>query len=188
MRSLHRRMRLFRMLDWLRKIAVRKWNTWRLRAAGVQMGSNLVLEGSVSVGHGESVIPGDNVRLGDRVYLGVWPQGRLTIGDNSYLGRGSTVLAYEKVTIGDNCLLAPHTYITDVNHGFAQGAIIRQQEYSSAPVVIGDDVWFGSGVKVLPGVHIGDGAVVGAGAVVSHDIEAQAIAIGVPARTIRHRT
>ena len=139
------------------------------------------------VSHGANVVLGDGVRLGDGVFLGAFAGGRLEIGSKSYLGRGSTILAYERVTIGADCLLAPYTYITDVNHGFESGALIRLQEYSSEPVSIGDDVWFGAGVKVMPGASVGDGAVIGAGAVITKSIGAQAIAVGVPAREVRKR-
>lgn len=57
----------------------------------------------------------------------------------------------------------------------------------NAPIVIGNDVWIGANVVVLPGVKIGDGAVVAAGAVVTHDIESYAIVGGVPAKLIRYR-
>lgn len=180
-------LRLFRTLDRLRAIWVHKWNLWRLRAAGVTLGGDLKLEGSVHVACGRSVTLGRGVRLGDGVYLGAWSRGRLDVGDHSYLGRGAMVLAYEKVTIGSHCLLAPYTYITDVNHGFVAGSPIHTQQYTSQPVSIGDGVWFGAGVKVLPGVTIGDGAVVGAGAVVTHDIPPHAVAAGVPAKVIRQR-
>lgn len=166
---------------------LRRWNIWRLKAAGVQFGKHIVLEGSVRLSGRGKVVLGDHVRLGDGVYLMVWPDATLQIGSHSYLGRGSTVLCYERVEIGDNCLLAPYTYITDVNHGFEAGQLIRQQAYSAKPVHIGDDVWFGVAVKVMPGATVGDGAVIGAGAVITGDIELQSIAVGVPAREVRKR-
>ena len=55
------------------------------------------------------------------------------------------------------------------------------------PVIIGNDVWIGDRVTILPGVRIGDGCIVGAGAVVTHDIPAFAIAAGNPAKVVRYR-
>ena len=55
------------------------------------------------------------------------------------------------------------------------------------PVVIGNDVWIGANVIILPGIHIGDGAVLAAGAVVTKNIDDYAIVGGVPAKVIRYR-
>ena len=56
------------------------------------------------------------------------------------------------------------------------------------PVIIGDDVWIGGRVIILPGVTIGNGAIVGAGAVVTRDVPEYAIVGGVPAKVIKMRT
>jgi maltose O-acetyltransferase len=61
----------------------------------------------------------------------------------------------------------------------------RDKLEGTAPITLGDNVWLGGGVIVLPGVSIGDNTVVGAGAVVSRDLPANVIAAGVPARVTR---
>ena len=53
------------------------------------------------------------------------------------------------------------------------------------PIRVGNDVWFGAGVQVMPGVMVGDGCVIGAGSVVTHDIPAGSVAVGNPCRVIR---
>lgn len=94
----------------------------------------------------------------------------------------------QSVEIGDNTSIAANCYIIDSNHGIEKGKLIREQKSAvKGPVVIGEDVWLGAGVKVLSGVHIGNGAVIGAGAVVNSDIPENAVAVGVPARVIRYR-
>jgi len=55
----------------------------------------------------------------------------------------------------------------------------------SRPIVIGDNVWLGSGAIVLPGVTIGENTVVGAGAVVPRDLPPNVVAVGNPARVVR---
>jgi acetyltransferase-like isoleucine patch superfamily enzyme len=123
---------------------------------------------------------------GKDVYLGAWPEGGLVVGDHSYIGRWTVILAHQSVVIGNDCLIAPGCHITDVNHGIAQGELIRKQSLVSKPVRIGNDVWVGAGCSMLPGVTIGDGAVIGARAVVTHDIPAGAIAVGSPAKVIKY--
>ena len=56
----------------------------------------------------------------------------------------------------------------------------------SAPIVLGKNVWVGSNATILQGVTIGDNAVIGAGAVVTGDIPANTVAVGVPAKVIKH--
>lgn len=74
-------------------------------------------------------------------------------------------------------------YGTHFNNVPFQDSSIRKNE----PVVIGNDVWIGANVVILPGVHIGDGAVLAAGAVITKDVEPYAIVGGVPAKLIRYR-
>jgi acetyltransferase-like isoleucine patch superfamily enzyme len=112
---------------------------------------------------------------------------RVSIGDYSFLGRGTEIDVSEAVTIGSHVLLAPGVFITDHVHNVAAGRLIDSQGISSRPVRLGDDVWVGAGAIVLPGVEIGDGAVIGAGAVVTKAVAAGTIVAGVPARALRHR-
>ena len=115
-------------------------------------------------------------------------EGRLSIGADTFFGHHATVAAKQQVVIGRDCLFAEMVSIRDYDHRFASLAVpVRLQGLVTAPVVIGNNVWLGSKVSVLRGVHIGDNAIVGAGAVVNHDIPANAIAVGVPAKVIRYR-
>jgi maltose O-acetyltransferase len=87
------------------------------------------------------------------------------------------------VTIGDRVMIASHVAITSLTHDHT--APVMQGTGIMRPVVIEDDVWIGTHAVILPGVTVGHGAVIGAGAVVTHDVPANAIAAGVPARVIR---
>ena len=64
---------------------------------------------------------------------------------------------------------------------------MRAQGYTTAPIIIGDDVWLGAKSVVLKGVSIGHGAVVGAGSVVTRSLPSGAIAVGAPARVVASR-
>ena len=85
--------------------------------------------------------------------------------------------------------MGPECIIYTRNHAFSRTDIpMREQGFSEEkPVYIGDDVWIGGRVTILPGVHIGKGAIVGAGAVVTKDVPEYSIVGGNPAKIIRFR-
>ncbi|WP_321972264.1 sugar O-acetyltransferase [Paratractidigestivibacter sp.] len=108
----------------------------------------------------------------------------ITIGDNFTGNFNLTILDIREVTIGDNVMIGPNTMITTVGHPLSPMAR-RQNAAIAKPVSIGNDVWIGGNVTVLPGVSIGNNVVVGAGAVVTHDVPDNCVVAGVPARKIR---
>lgn len=109
------------------------------------------------------------------------------IGDNS--GIGINCKLYGKVIIGDNVMMGPEVFIYTGNHNFSDiSRPMNQQGFSEEkPVVIGDDVWIGSRVTILPGVIIGNGVVIGASSIVTKDIEDYAIVAGNPAKKVKSR-
>lgn len=158
------------------------------RILGLRAGTGLYLESTIEVTAPHNITLGHHVRLGKDVYLGgSLPNGKINIGNNSYIGRRTIIIGSLSVTIGNDCLIAPMCYITDGNHGIEPGQLIRTQPLDSEPIVIGNDVWIGAGCTILPGVTIGNGAVVGARSVVTHDVPENAIVVGAPARLIRYR-
>ena len=114
--------------------------------------------------------------------------GTLSIGDRTVFGHHCTVAADDSVTIGAGCLLGELVSVRDHDHAFDRSDVgILDQGRTTAPVVIGDDVWVGAKATITRGVTIGRGAVVGAHAVVTHDLPAGCVAVGVPARSVRMR-
>jgi acetyltransferase-like isoleucine patch superfamily enzyme len=111
----------------------------------------------------------------------------IEIGENTTVGYHTFIFASEKINIGENCLIAPFVYLVDSDHEIAKGALINEQPNQTSPISIGNDVWIGTGAKILKGVTIGDGAVVAAGAIVSQDIQPYEIFGGVPAKKIGER-
>jgi tetrahydrodipicolinate N-succinyltransferase len=113
--------------------------------------------------------------------------GKIEIGHGTYVNRYTMLDAHERIQVGRNVLIGPHTYITDGAHGTAPQASVKDQPISSRPVIIEDEAWIGAHVTILRGVRIGRGAVVGAGSVVTADIPPLTIAHGVPAIVRRPR-
>jgi acetyltransferase-like isoleucine patch superfamily enzyme len=111
----------------------------------------------------------------------------IEVGDDFYANYNLTVLDVAKVTIGDHVMLAPNVSIYTAGHPLHPDSRNSGYEYG-IPVTIGDNVWIGGNVVILPGVTIGSNAVIGAGSVVSKDIPAWSLAVGNPCRVIRKIT
>lgn len=111
---------------------------------------------------------------------------KISIGDNSGIGERCSVA---KCTIGKNVMMGRECIILSRNHEISNTEIpmIEQGFQEEKTPVIGDDVWIGHRVIILPGAKIGKGCVIGAGAVVSGEIPDYSIAGGVPARVIKSR-
>ena len=85
-------------------------------------------------------------------------------------------------------MIAAHTTVIPSNHIFASCDLpIREQGLTCKGIVIEDDVWIGTGVKILDGITIGKGSVIGAGTVLTKSIEPYSVVVGVPGRVIRMR-
>lgn len=117
-----------------------------------------------------------------------------TIGERVYANFSLTILDCAPVTIGDDVLIGPNVSLLaamhplrwqDRNVRIAPDGHTYDHEYGR-PIAIGPNCWLGGGVTVLGGVTIGEGSVIGAGAVVTHDIPAGSVAVGSPARVLRH--
>jgi acetyltransferase-like isoleucine patch superfamily enzyme len=114
--------------------------------------------------------------------------GTLRVGARTIFGHHCTVAAVDLIEIGADCLIAEMVSIRDHNHCFDRLDVpVRLQGMTSAPIRIGRNVWIGGKATITKGVSIGDNAVIGANAVVTHDVPANAIAVGVPARVIKFR-
>lgn len=110
------------------------------------------------------------------------------IGDAVAINYYTIIVAFAKITIGNDVLIGPRVLIHSGNHRFADPTVrIRQQGHDQAPIDIGNDAWIGAHAVILSGVRIGHGAVVAAGAVVTKDVEPYTVVAGIPARKINER-
>ena len=108
-------------------------------------------------------------------------------GENFYANYNLTILDVGKVTFGDNVLIAPNVSIYAAGHPIHPDSRNSGYEYG-IPVTIGNNVWIGGSVVILPGVTIGDNVVIGAGSVVTKDIPSNVIAAGNPCKVVREIT
>ena len=108
----------------------------------------------------------------------------IEVGENFYSNYNLTILDVGKVRIGDNAVIAPNVSIYTAGHPIHPDSRNSGYEYG-IDVTIGDNVWIGGNVCILPGVSIGDNVVIGAGSVVTKDIPDNVIAAGNPCRIIR---
>ena len=111
--------------------------------------------------------------------------GCLSVGERTYIGIGSVICARESIRIGRDVLIAEYVTIRDQDHAFGRAAATADSGFTTAPIVIGNNVWLGAKVTVTKGVTIGDNTVIGANSVVTKDIPANVLAAGVPALVIR---
>ena len=111
----------------------------------------------------------------------------IEVGEDFYANYNFMVLDVGKVTIGDNVMIAPNVSIYTAGHPVHPESRNSGYEYG-IPVSIGNNVWIGGNVVILPGVSIGDNVVIGAGSVVTKSIPDNVIATGNPCRIIREIT
>lgn len=111
----------------------------------------------------------------------------IEVGENFYSNYNCTILDVAKVTIGKNVMFAPNVSIYTAGHPIHPDSRNSGYEYGK-PVTIGDNVWLGGNVVVVPGVTIGNNVVVGAGSVVTKDLPDNALAVGNPCRVLRFIT
>lgn len=111
---------------------------------------------------------GKHIRVGKRFFANFC----LTILDEAY------------VTFGDDCFIGPNVSIYTACHSIGPKERNTHREWAE-PVTIGNNVWIGGSVTILPGVTIGDNCTIGAGSVVTRSIPANSVAAGNPARVMR---
>lgn len=109
----------------------------------------------------------------------------IEMGDNFFANFNLVILDEAKVTFGSNVFIAPNCAFYTAGHPLDVERRNKGLEYAK-PITVGDNVWIGGNVVVVPGVTIGDNCVIGAGSVVTHDIPANALAYGNPCRVARY--
>jgi acetyltransferase-like isoleucine patch superfamily enzyme len=175
------------------------------------VGRNVVFGQGVVVRHPGKIRLGDDVTVDDLVVLdakgtsnagidlgsGVFlgrgtilscKDGDIVLGEHTNLGFHCEVFSGSSVKVGRHGLFAAYVYLVGGGHEFERGDVaVIDQPRASEGITLGDNVWLGTGARVLDGVTLGSNVVVGANGVVTSDLPGGAIAAGVPARVLRTR-
>lgn len=126
---------------------------------------------------------GSNINIEKNVQL----TSDLCIGNNSGIGKNSVL--GQNVKIGDNVMMGQECLLYTANHEFKNIDIPMNKQgfQKNKSIEIGNDVWIGSRVIILPGVKVGNGVIIGAGSIVTKDIPKYAVVGGNPARVLKMR-
>jgi acetyltransferase-like isoleucine patch superfamily enzyme len=172
----------------------------KLHLLGVEYGEGVTFFGSPIV----SRMPGTTIKIGSYVQLCSWSWftalgvnhpvvlrtlevgALIEIGDHVGISGGS-ICAAKSVSIGSYTMFGANVTVADTDfHPLkAENRRYSNEGVNAAPVVVGRNVFVGTGSIILKGVHIGDNCIIGAGAVVTHSIPANTIAAGNPCKVIR---
>ena len=160
-------------------VAGRRWRTDGLLFLGRGLELQIARKGSIRFGR--FVWIGDGTKI--RCHEGV-----VEIGSKTVMGQECTISAYQRVRIGEECVIADRAMFIDFDHGVVEvERPIRVQGIYKRDVEVGSNVWIGYGACVLRGVSVGDNSIVGTNSVVTRDVPANAVVAGIPARVIRMR-
>jgi acetyltransferase-like isoleucine patch superfamily enzyme len=160
-------------------VAGRRWQTDGLVFFG--RGLELQIARRARIEFGRFVWIGDGTKI--RCH-----EGMVSIGAKTVIGQECTISAYQRVRIGEQCVIADRAMFIDFDHGVVEvERPIRQQGIYKRDVEVGSNVWIGYGACILRGVRVGDNSIVGTNSVVTRDVPANAVVAGIPARVIRMR-
>ena len=139
------------------------------------------------------VFIGDNTIIGKYSRIQIYPQPsqkmpKIIIGNNCYIEQRISLLAGADIRIDDGVLMASDILITSENHSMdpESNMYYMDQKLTCAAVHIKEGCWIGEKVCILPGVTIGKKSIIGAGSIVNKSIPDYSIAVGNPARIIKH--
>jgi acetyltransferase-like isoleucine patch superfamily enzyme len=177
----HRYGRLLWRYLWRRLLTTggRRWTTDGLVFLGRHLELEIGRKGRLRFGRFVWIGDGSKIRC---------HEGEVEIGQKTVMGQECTISAYQRVRIGEQCVIADRAMFIDFDHGVVEvERPIRLQGIYKRDVEVGSNVWIGYGACILRGVSVGDNSVIGTNAVVTKDVPANAIVGGVPARIIRMR-
>ena len=165
------------------------WRWWTLSQCQ-SVGKNIVVDPNVKLlRFPQKVAIGNHVILKEGARICPTNiNASISIGDRTTIGYHTMIFSSIEISIGHDCLIAPFCYLIDSNHQIQKSQRINEQPIEANNIVIENDVWLGTGVKILSGVTVGQGSVIAAGSVVNQNVLPYTIFGGTPAKQIGKRT
>jgi serine acetyltransferase len=162
-----------------------------LQIRGYNFHSSVIIRAGVRITqsrlHSISIAPGSTIGTGVRLIAGF--SGKISIGKNVLIDDYSYISSQQRISIGDDSMIAANCYIVDFNHvlplSSSKKNLTSPAAYVRDEIIIGKFVWIGANVVILKGVNVGDGAVIGAGSIVTKDVPEKSVVVCNPARVIR---
>jgi len=157
---------------------------WQLRSAASR-GRRVTLYGRLALQNRGRLVLGDRIRLVSTPYpleIVTMRGGCIEVGTNVFVNFGTSIVASNRISIGNDCLIGTHVMIMDCDFHRVED---KTWDTTGYPVVIEDRVWLANRCIILKGVRVGHDSVVAAGAVVTRDVPPRSVVAGNPARVVR---
>jgi acetyltransferase-like isoleucine patch superfamily enzyme len=185
---------IYKIIEKIRAVFIR-YIVWDLFTSKAIIGENCLLAEEAylnNTGDRQNIIIGDNVAIRGILYAEFG--GRITIGNNVYMGDNTIFSSYEEITVGNNVLIShnvnifdndshPRNYLEREEHYLAilrgDWNLFKKDKIANARIVIEDNVWISFNCTILKGVTIGKGAIISADSIVLHDVPPFSIVKGV---------
>lgn len=160
----------------------------------IKIGDNTKLFNNVTISSESEIEIGDKNVIGDNTDIFAYSEGYIKIGNNNLISKLTRIASANSVVLGNNILMGPHIFIADYNHSYIdidkaimfQGNTVPKNNNIIGGILIEDDCWIGTNVVIVGNIHIGKHAVIGANSVVTHDIPPYSVAVGSPAKVVKH--
>lgn len=130
---------------------------------------------TIRIRKGGKIVLGRKSHFSDNNYLWVAEGAEFHLGDYSGFGVNCIISCRDKIVIGNNVMTGPFVTIYDNDHIYKTKSVMMFDGYNTAPIIIGNNVWIGSHVRILKGVTIGDGSVIAAGCTVNKNVPPNSI-------------
>jgi acetyltransferase-like isoleucine patch superfamily enzyme len=157
----------------------------------IQLGKRVVIKSGarlICTNADASIVIGDGSIIQHGAILETGPGGKIELGKSNSINPYCVIYGHGGLKTGDYVRIAAHTVIIPANHVYDDPTVpIAKQGLVRKGIQLGNDIWIGTGCRILDGVTIQDGAIIAAGAVVNKPVERGSIVGGVPAKIIKYR-